>query len=238
MAYGDAGRVILDPALDLFLGSTCAACDTPGRALCQPCDASLPRRGTVSMPTPSPPGLAVVMAAGPYDGPLKAMVNAHKERQRLALAAPLGRVLAAVVADLVPPGEVLLVPVPSTRSVVRRRGHDPLLRVAREAAASLRRDGREATVVQPLRALHRPADQAGLSADARQANLRGAMRARWLEPSGQVVVVDDVVTTGATVREAQRALEAAGMTIAGIAAVAATQRHLSGRSLPIHSEGD
>jgi predicted amidophosphoribosyltransferase len=194
------------------------------------------------MPTPCPPGLARVLAGGAYDGPLKAMVNAHKERQRLALAAPLGRVLAAVVADLVPTGDIVLVPVPSTRSVVRRRGHDPLLRIARTASTRLRHDGRVAGVARPLYAVRRPADQSGLTADARQANLTGVMRARPLpgsgQGSGQVVVVDDVVTTGATVREAQRALEETGVTVTGIAAIAATQRHLSRRSLPIHSEDD
>jgi len=178
------------------------------------------------------------MAAGPYDGHLKALVNAHKERGRLALAAPLGRVLAGVVHALQPSGDVLLVPVPSTRSVVRRRGHDPLLRITRAASATLRRQGRVASVAQPLRAVHRPQDQAGLDAAARLANLHGAMRARPLERPGSVVIVDDVVTTGATTREAQRALEAAGVLVVGIAAIAATERKLSPGSLPIHSEGD
>jgi len=229
---------MLDAALDLFLGSTCAACGLPGRALCRSCESALPTGGRVSMPTPTPAGLARVIAAGPYDGHLKAMVNAHKERGRLALAAPLGRVLAGVVHELQPTGDVLLVPVPSTRSVVRRRGHDPLLRITRAASATLRRQGRAASVAQQLLAVLRPQDQAGLDAASRLANLQGAMRARPLQRSGSVVIVDDVVTTGATTREAQRALEAAGVLVAGIAAIAATERKLSRGSLPNHSKGD
>ena len=105
----DAGR-------DLFLGGACVGCDRPGRPLCRPCEAALPRGGVPAWPTPTPPGLATPMAGGPYDGVLKAMVNAHKEHAVLALAAPLGDVLALVVADLaaaVAPGRpVALVPVP------------------------------------------------------------------------------------------------------------------------------
>jgi predicted amidophosphoribosyltransferase len=230
--------MMLDAALDLFLGSSCAACGRPGRALCRGCEWALPTRGRVSMPTPSPAGLAIVMAAGPYDGSLKAMVNAHKERRRLALARPLGGVLAGVVHDLVPSGDVLLVPVPSARSVVRGRGHDPLLRITRAASATLRRHGRGASVAQLLHAVHRPRDQAGLDAASRWANLQGAMQARQATDIGRVVIVDDVVTTGATTREAQRALEEAGVAVCGIAVIAATERKLSPGSLPIHSEGD
>lgn len=176
------------------------------------------------MPIPAPPGLATVMAASAYDGGIKAMINAHKEQQRLALARPLGRVLASVVADLVPTGEIRLVPVPSAPSVVRRRGHDPLLRLTRYAADELRSRGRPATVVRLLYAVRRASDQTGLDAAARRANLSEAFRARPLDCPGGVVVVDDVVTTGATAREAQRALEAVGLPPVAIAAVAATRR--------------
>lgn len=224
-----------DVALDLFLGSTCAACGRPGRALCLLCDAALPVRGRLSMPTPSPAGLVPVRSGGAYDGALKALVNAHKERNRLALARPLGRVLAAVAAEVVPTGPVLLVPVASSPAVVRRRGQDPLLRIARCAAAELRRHGRVASVARLLYAVRRPQDQAGLDHSSRLENLRGAMRARPAAPSARVVVVDDVVTSGATAREAQRALEAAGVAVAGIAAVAATERR---HSLPLPPKGD
>jgi predicted amidophosphoribosyltransferase len=224
----------MNAVLDLFLGSVCAACEAPGRALCGDCEAGLPKRGVLSMPTPTPAGLAPAMAAGAYDGALKAMINAHKERQRLALARPLGQVLAAVVADLVPTGEVLLVPVPSARSVVRRRGHDPLLRIARAASVALRRSGRDVRVARFLHAVRRAEDQSGLDAEARQANLAGTLRGRVAPAAGALVVVDDVITTGATVREAQRALEAGGASVTGIAAIAATRR----RSLPLHGQGD
>lgn len=228
-----------DVPADLLLGSTCAACGRPGRALCRPCADALPRSGSPVWPTPTPPGLVLPMAAGEYDGPLKALVNAHKEQHALALARPLGEVLAAVLRDLaaqvLPAGHRLqLVPVPSRPDAVRRRGHDPVLRTARLAASRLRRTGTDATVHRALVPAVRLADQAGLTAGQRAANLHGALRARTPAGAGapavSVVVVDDVITTGATAREAQRALVEAGFRVVGIATVAATRRRAAGAS--------
>jgi predicted amidophosphoribosyltransferase len=179
------------------------------------------------------------MAAGEYAGALKALVNAHKEHQALALARPLGEVLAAVVGafgvDTGPsPGGVVLVPVPSRPEAVRRRGHDPVLRTARVAATRLRRTGTDARVARLLVPAVRLEDQAGLDAGQRAANLGGALRSR-LRAAGAsppVLVVDDVITTGATAREAQRALTDAGFQVAGIATVAATRRRTSRARIP------
>ena len=242
-SLSDAGR-------DLLLGSACVGCAWPGRVLCGSCAVSLPRRGRVSWPSPTPTGLALPFAAGAYDGLLKALVNAHKEHGVLALAAPLGRVLGDVVHDLLgalgagrDAGTVLLVPVPSRGAVVRRRGHDPLLRVTRAAAVRLRRTGVDARVRRLLVPTGRVRDQAALDAAHRAANLAGSMRCRRpraTDRGGVVVVVDDVLTTGSTVREAQRALEATGLVVAGVATVAATRRRRavrSGASLPFGGHG-
>jgi predicted amidophosphoribosyltransferase len=134
--------------------------------------------------------------------------------------------------------------------VVRRRGHDPLLRMTRHAAGAVRRTGGQATVARLLRPAARVRDQATLGAEERAVNLHGALRARRpaVSADAPVVVVDDVITTGATAREAQRALEEAGFRVLGVAAVAATRRRDpravrsapgAGRgSLPLSSAGD
>ncbi len=117
---------------------------------------------------------------------------------------------------------------PSRRSVVRRRGHDPLLRLSRASTAQLRRRGLDVAVRRLLVASAPVRDQAGLGAADRAANLAGAMRLRAgarVGP-GPVVVVDDVLTTGSTVREAQRALEQAGVRVAGVGVLAATVRRV------------
>ena len=237
-----------DALLDLLLGSCCAVCGRPGRVLCPACEEALPRRPGPAWPTPSPVGLAPPLAVGEYDGALKLLVNAHKEERRFALARPLGDLLAAAVEGHGPTsydGGLVLVPVPSRGAVVRRRGHDPLLRVAARAAGRLRAQGRPACVARVLRVLRRTEDQAGLGAARRAGNLAGSMgcariAGSWLEKAAgqgdrghRVVVVDDVITTGATVREAQRALEEAGIAVHGIATVAATRR----RSGPSSGDG-
>lgn len=232
----DALRDLWDAALDLYLGSACAGCGGPGRALCPACEAALPSGARLALPTPCPPGLVPVWAGGEYDGMLRELVLAHKEHRRIALARPLGTVLAhAVEAALPDPrsaGRLLLVPVPSSRGVVRRRGHDPLLRIAQRAASRLRRRGREVDVVRLLGVRRTPRDQSGLTASERWSNLQGAFAARRADGM-RVALVDDVVTTGATLREAQRALEDAGAQVRAAVTICATTRRVvpsSGRS--------
>lgn len=207
---------MLADLIDLVLPRQCAGCDAPGRTLCPDCAALLvhPR---AHRPDPCPPGLPPLVAAAPYLGPVRAALLAHKEDGRLGLARPLGRALGAAVVHL---GEdALLVPVPSSRAAVRQRGHDHARRIAAAAARSTGLRSRPL-----LLQARRTADQAGLGAAQRAENLRAALRARGRLDGLAVVLVDDVVTTGATLAEAARALQAAGADVRGCAVVAATQR--------------
>jgi predicted amidophosphoribosyltransferase len=162
------------------------------------------------------------------------MMLAHKEHSVFALAEPLGGALAVAAAAAIGPGPTLLVPVPSRRAVVRTRGHDPMLRITRAASRDLHRSGATAQVARLLEVSGPVLDQAGLDARQRAANLNGSMRVR---PSARralasarvpvsVLVCDDVLTTGATAREAQRALEDGGLRVRAIVTVAATRRRL------------
>ena len=240
---------MLDPWLDLVHGVACVGCAAPGRSLCAECRAALPVTGMSVRPTPCPEGLAACFAAGEYADLLRAMVLAHKEHATFSLAAPLGRALAVALRPTLAPGvPTVLVPVPSRPSVVRERGHDPVLRMVRRACRELRREGAPARVVGLLEQRVRVADQAGLGAGGRVANLAGSMGTRAaarsaLSRSGtpvSLVVCDDVLTTGATAREAQRALEDSGLRVRAVATVAATRKRFEpGRmALPLSGSAD
>lgn len=240
---------VLDAWFDLALGGSCASCRRPGRVLCPGCARALPAHGVPVRPDPAPPGLAPAFASGPYDEPLRGLILAHKEHRAFALARPLGEVLAGVVrAVLGPPrpaSRLVLVPVPSSRAAVRERGHDPLLRVVRAATRSLRRDGYGAETCQLLVQRIQPQDQAGLTAEERAANLadvlavRPAALRRLARADCPVLVLlcDDVLTTGATGREAQRALAAVGVPVTAIAVLAATRKRNSEQALPLWQPG-
>lgn len=212
---------MLADLLDLVLPRDCAGCAAPGRTLCQRCAPALARRPFVHTPTPSPPGLPPLVSAAAYDGVVRVLLLAHKERGRVGLAGPLGRALgAAVQAHGV--ASAVVVPVPSAPAAVRARGHDHARRLAASAARSVGLPCRPFLVQ-----ARTVGDQSGLDAAGRAANLSGALRARRRLDGLPVLVVDDVVTTGATLAEAARALTAAGADVRGAAVVAATVRWAS-----------
>ncbi|MFF9122880.1 ComF family protein [Streptomyces sp. NPDC014889] len=222
---------------DLVLPTECGGCGRPRTVLCPRCRAALshgaPRR---VRPVPEPSGLPAVYAAVRYADAARAALLAHKERGALALARPLGTVLAGAVraglgaaaagaagtgggtgrteaAAGASGAAVLLVPVPSARRAVRARGHDPARRIALAAAGELRRSGTPARALAVLRQRRAVADQSGLTARQRLENLAGALEAAAggarLLLSGRIVLVDDVMTTGASLTEAARAVTAA-----------------------------
>lgn len=234
------GAQLVDAAADLLLGSACLGCSHPGRPWCARCEQSLPGAGERRMPRPCPSGLAPAFSAGDYEGALRSLIVAHKERQLLSLARPLGQCLAASVAAVLhtrgaaPRVPVVLIPVPSRPSVVRARGHDPTHAISRRAARLLERSvaDRHVRTARLLRVRSGVTDQAGLNATERRANLahsltvrpRALARLARTRGPAYLVLCDDVLTTGATAREAQRALEAVGLTVLGVATVAATRR--------------
>ncbi|MFF5790008.1 ComF family protein [Streptomyces sp. NPDC012693] len=205
----------------LVLPVACGGCGRPRTELCASCAAALTgaEPGPCRVrPSPEPAGLPVVHAVAPYADAVRELLLAHKERGALALARPLGGALARAVEAAdggtggSSPAPLLLVPVPSSRRSVRARGHDPTRRIALAAAARLRSAGRRARVVPVLRQRRHVADQAGLGARGRLANLSGALEVvpggGRLLTTGKVVLVDDLMTTGASLAEAARALGA------------------------------
>lgn len=221
-------------AADLILGTACAGCATPGVVLCETCRADIVPRPRICWPHPAPmellePEPVVPVASGPYDGILRSAILAFKEDGQHALLSALATNLAASIAATSVTAEALVVvPMPSRRAAVRQRGYDAVALLADRAARMMRRRGIDVRVRRALR--HRGAvlDQAGLSASERRTNLYGALVARPLPPDRRsVVIVDDVVTTGASMAEAVAALRRSGARPEAVATVAATQKQIS-----------
>jgi len=243
---------LLLPLADLVLPVECAGCRRPGRPWCRRCDRALPGvafggggadaggpaagPGARVVPPRAPAGLPPVWAWGPYDGPLRRAVPAWKDHGRRDVEAVLAPLLAAALGAAVrgsgwASGPVLVVPVPSSRRAERRRGDTPLTGLtARALGVSWQLTEpvppvavRLAAALAPTR---RTRDQAGLGRSERRRNLEGSMEVKPLWRNvirgRQCVVVDDVLTTGATLAEAARALRAAGAADVVGAAVAAT----------------
>ncbi len=220
--------VVVVDLLDLVLGRRCLECARPGRAWCAECVGLCPRDLAVAPLAGT--GLPLVCAAR-YDGVVREAVIDYKERGNRALAPMLGRLLAdavAVVSDELGVAGVVLVPVPGHRRPAR--GFDALGGVLAQGLAHARADGTDASAVRALRLVRDGGPIKSLGRARRRTVVHGSMAvgspaqarrlARAVRGGGTVVVVDDVVTTGATLTEATAALHAAGVRVAGVIAVA------------------
>ncbi|WP_342319169.1 ComF family protein [Corynebacterium mayonis] len=148
-----------------------------------------------------------VFAFGPYADAHRGVVLSMKEQRNLALRAKIGAVLAAGIEYLqvrgdIPPG-VVLVPAPTRAAAARSRGGDPVEAFCRASGYP---------VWPGLSLAPRTTDQSTLTAQERRANLAGnvLVKTRTPVPSGPLIVVDDVVTTGATLQVSVEKLLACG----------------------------
>lgn len=194
-------------------------------------------------PSPSPPGWPGCAATVRYDGVSARLVRAFKDGDRRDLLDPLARLLAEAVdrslAGLGGQGAlpVVMVPVPSAPAAIRRRGDSPTVLLARRCEQLL---GPGLVCLPVLRMARGTADQAGLGRGGRLANLEGAMRVTRPERvRGRCcVLVDDVLTSGATLSEGRRALLAAGAARVLLAVAMATPRRSPVRGLPFRAGAD
>lgn len=209
---------VMPTALDLLLPTACAGCGARGAPCCRSCRALFADPARIAC-AHAPP----VYALASYRSSARQLVLAYKERGRRDLAPPLGRLLAAGVEKLIDPQPLCLVPAPSRRTASRVRGGPHVQVIARRAAEALEGRGYHVSVTSALRLDSGVRDAVGLDAASRTANLAGHVRvdARHLPRSdATVLLVDDIVTTGATACESVRVLQVAGANVVAVLTVA------------------
>ena len=208
-----SGMRVLDALADLLLGSQCPGCDVPRWGICPQCAEELDVQPAVV----ARPGLPPVVAANPYRPLMDRVIPRYKDDGALHLEGALARRLQAAVAALSPPSDAWVVPVPSRPGAVRARGFDHAARLASAVGRT--------TGLRSRRGLRRSSagtDQQALGKASRKSNMHGSMRACMR--GGRVVLVDDIITTGASLAEAVRALEFAGVDVVGAAVIANADR--------------
>lgn len=208
--------------LDLVLPDECGGCGAPSSRWCDACATELTvRPDEPHVVNPRVDAGVPVFALGRYANARRQAILALKEHGRADLVAPLARALALGVHRLLSWGMVdtplTLVPAPTRRSAARRRGGDPVTRLARAAVAQ----HPEIEVAPALRIKALTRDSVGLGTAARERNITGRVVLRGRPPRTDVMVVDDIVTTGATARESVRVLQAAGVRVVAVLAIAA-----------------
>lgn len=223
---GWCGDNRLMPSTNLFSALTdlvapieCGGCGRAGTRWCDTCRARI-----ADDPVELAPRVRIgvpAWALGRYRAPYATSVVAMKEHRRRDLAVPLGVALADALRTLAQWSELpdtaalSLVPAPTRALAARRRGGDTVTAFARVAATRL---GPAVSVVPLLRSVGSVRDSAGLDARHRASNMTGAIHGRRQPPSWRVdapgvVLVDDVLTTGATAAESVRVLGAMGVEV-------------------------
>ena len=206
--------------LDLVLPLECGGCGSPSTRWCRACSRQLAvKADEPHLVSPRVDPGVPVLSLGRYAGARREAIVAVKEHGRADLMVPLAGALRAGLERLLAWGVVgtplTVVPAPTRRSAARRRGGDPVTRIARTATSGM--PGVAVTQALRMRAMVR--DSVGLSGADRARNIAG--RVKITKPvSGDVVLVDDIVTTGATACESVRVLHIAGAQVVGVLAIA------------------
>lgn len=219
-------RRLTSSALDLAFPAACSGCGREGLPLCPVCLPALDARlrlpgGTpIGLPAEIPAPLLQLEWCAPFAGPVRDALHDLKYAGERRLAEPLGAAIARRWAR-VGIGAQVIVPVPVHAERERHRGYDQAVLIAAVAAGRL-----GLPLARSLERGRATIAQFELGRDERAANVAGAFRLRAADPGARAVVgrwvllVDDVVTTGATLASCATALRRAGAAAVSAIAVA------------------
>jgi predicted amidophosphoribosyltransferase len=209
---------------DLFLARNCSGCSAPGTLLCPECESAI---------EPAPVVHAFLIHsglhwlptayAGAYRGALRRVLYTYKDHHIPELAFHLSPLLAAAISEVrehVGAGPLIrVVPVPSRTAAIRRRGFDPVHHVLR----TMDKDQLGGVLTPCLQDVRGKGASKRLDRTSRLHTSAAAFAVtRNLAHGTEVIVVDDIITTGSTISEAARTLEKAGCRVLGVAAIAHT----------------
>lgn len=215
---------MVEAVLDLIAPHYCCSCGAIGGLLCESCKydiVSEPFEGCLLCGWPSLSGSCASCASsvarswcgGERSGGLEKLINRYKFEYAQAAFRPLGDIILSTLPEL--PAEVVVVPIPTIRTHIRQRGYDHTLLTARYIA-----DARRIALQRPLRrrtaTVQRGADRKTRISQAKEAF---EVIAR-LDPRAIYLLIDDVVTTGSTLRFAAEAMKSAGANTIWAAAAA------------------
>lgn len=230
-----ARRGFWEPFVQALLPSQCHLCGEPshGDLLCPPCSADLPAAPAPCCPTcgvrtthgercgaclKSPPAYSQTFALFDYEFPADTLIHSLKYGHQLSVANWLGRKLALRIGER---GFGRIMPIPLHPSRLRERGFNQSMEIARALGFWLK-------IPVDRKSLSRArvtAVQATLPHDERQRNVRGAFECSNDLSGAHILLVDDVMTTGATASEAARTLRIHGAASVSVAVAARAGRH-------------
>ncbi len=216
---------LVEGALEFLWPARCVGCDEPGTLLCPACAASLPAIDqrfacphcgapfgwlVCTNCTEPAPELGRVASAFAYEGVVERLVKVYKDEHERRLAPLLAEALRFAIENLAECEPSVLEAIdaiafiPATEQAYLRRGFDHMELVARELSKRI------GLPVADVLVHHRAGDQRELGGEEREENVRGTFEVMGEVWGSRLLLVDDVITTGASLREAARALVARG----------------------------